>query len=91
MSTAAVAEKPRTVAKKKHRAKVAKALKNHLAKKGKKKLREQTCVNIYLPAKKLLEAKVDKLGTSVNRVVNELIAKFVGWKGLPLAKVRKTG
>lgn len=88
MSTEVI-DKPATKAAKKRAVKKptkAKALKKTTRKaKGKKTFREQTCVNIYIPAKKKLEARVKSLKakgvkTSSNKIINELVCKLVGVK-----------
>lgn len=60
------------------------------SKKPKKKggIREQTCVNIFIPVKKKAEAWVKKEQSkgekiSLNRLVNELLAKHLGVKIAP--------
>ena len=71
--TTATLEKPKkTVKKAPKRAKATKARKS--------KVREQTCVNIFTPVKVKLDQKCKKLGKSRNRIINELVAKFVGVK-----------
>ena len=76
--------------------KVKKPVKNKKAatktgKKSKKKaLKEQTCINLPIALKAKLDAMIEKLNkkleakgarkTSRNKILNELAAKFVGWK-----------
>lgn len=43
-------------------------------------LRQQTCVNLPISLKAKLDAACKRLGKKRNRVINELVAKFVGWK-----------
>lgn len=74
--------KVRTVLRKKLREKVARESKKHARRSGKPSVREQTCINIPVPLKVKLDQKVKQLGKSRNRIINELVAKLCGWKGL---------
>jgi hypothetical protein len=82
------AKKPKAKAKK-TKSKAKKTAKHRVkGKKGKKvAVREQTCVNLPVALKVKLDAKCRKVGKSRNRILNELAAKFCGFKLSTKARV----